>query len=201
MRMMRIGKPLALVAALVLVLPGCDFLREHKKAAVGAGLGALAGAGIGYAVGEKEGALAGALLGALAGGAYGEYLHRKDKSAQQTYRDRGYQPNEGVKVEVIGAGAEPNTVAPGQQVTLEATYALMAPNVNQEINVLETRLVTLNGVEVARKPVQIARTPGTYTSKVPLVLPPTATRGTYQYSVTVAAAGQSSQLDSAFAVR
>ena len=197
---MRIGKPLALLAALALLLPGCEFLKEHKKAAIGAGIGAAAGAGIGYAVKGKKGALVGGLLGALAGGAIGEYLHRRDKSAQQTNQDHAYQPTQGVRVELVGAGADPNAVPPGGQVTLQATYALMAPNVAQEVQVTETRLVTLNGVKVAETTANVARVPGTYTSKVPITLPPNATRGSYRYVVTVAAAGQTSQLESAFAV-
>ena len=198
---MRVGKPLALLAVLVLLLPGCAFLKEHKKAVIGAGIGAVAGAGVGYAVRGKKGALVGAGLGAVAGAAIGEYLHRRDKTAQQTYQEHSYQPTQGVRVELVGAGADPSTVSPGGQVILQATYALMAPNAGQELQVTETRLVTLNGVKVAETPTNVARTPGTYTSKVPITLPSNAASGNYTYTVTVAAAGQASRLDSAFAVR
>lgn len=198
---MRIGRPLALLAALALLLPGCEFLKEHKKAAMGAGLGAAAGAAVGYAIDKKDGALVGLFLGALAGGAIGEYLHRREKSAEQTNREHAYKPAEGVRVELVGAGTDPSTIAPGGQLTLEATYALMAPNPAQELQVTETRLLTLNDVKVAETTANIARAPGTYTSKVPITLPPTAARGNYRYIVTVAAAGQASQLDSTFAVR
>lgn len=196
----RLGTPLALLAVLVLTLPGCEFLKEHKKAltgaAIGAGVGALAG---GLYKGSK-GALVGGMLGALAGGIIGEYLYRKEKAADQTYREHSYRPTEGVRVELVGAGAEPTAVAPGAQVTLQATYALMAPNPQQELQVTEARLVTLNGAKVAETTANVSRTPGTYTSKVPITLPPTAAAGTYQYIVTISSAGQSSTLEAAFAV-
>ncbi len=198
---MRIGRPLALLAVLVLVLPSCAFLKEHQKAVMGAGLGAVAGAGLGYAIKGKKGALVGGLLGALAGGAIGEYLHRRDKTAQQTYQEHRYRPTQGVRIELVGAGANPSTVSPGAQVVLEATYALMAPNAGQELQVSETRLVTLNGAKVAETTANVARMPGTYTSKVPITLPPNATPGTYRYIVSIQAAGQATQLESAFVVQ
>jgi len=196
----RTGTPLSLLAVLLLLVPGCSFLDEHQKAAIGAGVGALAGAGIGYAAKGKKGALWGGLAGALVGGLIGAYLDHKDKSAEQTNQAHSYQPTQGVRLELVGAGTDPAAIAPGGQVALQATYALMAPNTEQELQVTETRLITLNGVKVADPSITVARTPGTYTSKVPITLPPTATRGTYQLLVTVAAGGQSSQLQSSFDV-
>ena len=198
--LLKVGRPLSLVALLLVAVPGCDFLKEHQKAAIGTGVGALGGAGIGYAIKGKKGALVGGLVGALAGGAIGAYLDHRDKTAQQTNNAHNYQPTQGVRLELVGAGADPMAVAPGAQVTLQATYALMAPNPQGELQVTETRLLTLNGVKVAEVTDNVSRAPGTYTSNRPITLPPSAARGNYQYVVTVSASGQSSQLASNFAV-
>jgi hypothetical protein len=76
----------------------------------------------------------------------------------------------------------------------------MAPDDQQTVRVTETRQVMLNGQKVSETTAQVDRTPGTYSSAVPITLPPEAQRGTYQIHVTLAAAGQTSQQSSAFTV-
>jgi len=198
--LLKVGRSLSLVAMLLIAVPSCDFIKEHQKAAIGTGVGALAGAGLGYAIKGKKGALVGGLVGALAGGAIGAYLDHRDKTAEQTNKVHNYQPTQGVRLELVGAGADPIATTPGAEVTLQATYALMSPNPQNELQVTEARLLTLNGVKVAETTANVSRTPGTYTSKVPITLPPSAAKGNYQYVVTVSAGGQSSQLASNFAV-
>jgi hypothetical protein len=184
----------------MLLAQGCAFYERHKKAIIGAGIGAAAGAAVGGLAKGRKGALVGGLVGALAGGAIGAYLDHKDKTAAQTNQAHNYDPNQGVRVELVAVTADPNTVAPGGKVHLQATYAVMAPNPQQEIAVTETRLVTLGGAKVADPTTTVNRLPGTYTSQVPITLPTDATKGRYDLAVTVAAAGKQSQLTSAFVV-
>ncbi|MFP4056289.1 MAG: YMGG-like glycine zipper-containing protein [Candidatus Brocadiia bacterium] len=185
---------------LVLLSPGCAWIQEHQKTAMGAAIGAAGGAIVGGAYKGKKGALWGGLLGALAGGAIGAYLDHRDKTAAQTKQDYNYQPAQGVRLDLVGVGAKPQQVQPGKQVDLQATYALMAPDDQQEVQVTETRVVTLDGAKVAETTAQVARTSGTYTSVVPVTLPPDAAKGTYELQVNLAAAGKTSQMKSAFTV-
>ncbi len=197
---LRTGKVISLVAALLIVLPACEWIEEHPKTVMGAGIGAAGGAIAGGLYKGEKGMLVGAFIGALAGGAIGAYLDHKDKTAAETNVQYGYQPAQGVQLDLVNVAAAPSTVAPGGSVSLQATYALMAPDPAQALLVTESRLVTLNGVTVAQNEIQLDRAPGTYTSSVPITLPATAEKGTYQLLVTVTAAGQSMQRAAAFTV-
>ena len=198
--LLRTGKVVSLVAAILLVLPACEWIEEHPKMVTGAAIGMAGGAIAGGLYKGKKGMLWGAFLGGLAGGAIGAYLDHKDKTAAATNEQYGYQPTQGVQLDLVNVAATPSTVAPGGTVTLEATYALMAPDPAQALLVTESRVVTLNGVTVAQNEIQKDRTPGTYTSTVPITLPGTAEKGTYQLLVTVTGAGQSMQRAAAFTV-
>jgi len=199
---LRTGKWLSLVAAgmLVLSVAGCEFIEEHPKAFAGAGIGAVGGAVVGGLAKGEKGAIWGGLIGALAGGAVGAYLDHKDKTAAETYEDYGYDPAAGVEVRLISVRAEPTRVAPGEEVMLRATFAVMAPNPAQAVEVSEKREVTLGPDVVANLGRTSMRTPGTYTSSVPLRLPAGAAAGVYTVRVTVSAAGESSQMTTTFQV-
>ena len=71
-------KVLLLLVSVTFLATGCG-VKEHKKTAIGTGVGAAAGAGIGAAVGGKKGALIGAGVGAVAGGVIGYLLERQEK--------------------------------------------------------------------------------------------------------------------------
>ncbi len=189
--MRRMCKPVAALCSAALALQGCvgGWVEEHQKTIVGTGIGAAAGAGLGYAVRGKKGAVVGGLLGALAGGIIGNYLESRDRSAHETNTAYNYAPTQGTRVEVAGAAADPTTVHAGEKVYLQATYAIMAPDEQREIPVVETRVVTREGIKVAELSSTVSRLPGTYTSQVPIDLPLGALRGRYELTVSVAAVG------------
>jgi hypothetical protein len=195
------GMWLALIAAAMLVMPGCEFIKEHDKAAIGVGAGALGGAAIGGLAGDSEGAVIGAVVGALAGGAIGAYLDHKDKTAEETREEQDYSPEQGVRLELTAVSADPQTVAPGEEVRLKATYAVMTPDPNEKIVVRETRVITFNGQTVAETAVEVNRTSGTYTGEVPIELPPTSAAGTYEVKITVATTEDSSVRTTQFEVQ
>jgi hypothetical protein len=188
-------------AGLMLLVTGCQFAEEHPKATLGASVGAVGGAVVGGLAGGKRGALYGAAIGAIGGAAVGAYLDHQDKTAAQTNAEHNYQPTQGVRLEFTNVAADPATVAPGGEVSLVATYALMAPNPRQHFQVTEDRAVTFNGEMIAQKATTVDRTPGTWTSKVPMTLPAGAARGTYQLQVTTTTEGQSTSLASNFTVQ
>jgi len=189
------------VAIVMLLAAGCQYTEEHPNTTLGVGVGAAGGAVVGALAGGKKGAVIGAVVGAAAGGAVGAYLDHKDKTATQTDAEHNYQPQQGVRLEFMNVAADPTTVAPGGEVNLVATYALMAPNAQQHIQVTEDRVVTLNGQKVAETSTTVDRTPGTWTSKVPITLGPNSPTGTYQLQVTATAEGQSAELWSNFTVQ
>jgi len=193
-------RPVAVLCCAMLLVQGCGFYEKHKKAVVGAGVGAVAGAAVGGLAKGRKGALIGAGVGALAGAAIGAYLDHKDKTAAQTNQAHNYNVDQGVRVELVGVAADPTKVTPGGKLHLQATYAVMAPNPQQEVAVTETRLVTLGGNKVADAAATVNRLPGTYTSQVPLTLPSDAMKGRYDLTVTVTAAGKPSELKAFFDV-
>jgi hypothetical protein len=193
-------KALGYLAALLLFVPACAFVQEHRKTAIGAGVGAAAGALGGGLYKGSKGALVGGLIGAVAGGAVGAYLDHKDKTAEDTYDAYDYQPVQGVRVELVSVAADPQAVGPGEGVTLRAMYAVMAPDTQWQIQARESRLVTLNGATVAETAQDVLRAPGTYTSEVPITLPSDAAQGIYQVLVNVTAEGLSTQHTSTFTV-
>jgi len=198
--MRRLAKPVALVCCAGLLLQGCGWIEQHQKTLIGAGIGAAAGAGLGYAVRGKKGAVVGGLLGALAGGLIGHYMETRDKGAQETKRAANYTPEQGTRVDLAGVAADPNQVAAGGKVYLQATYAVLAPNDQAEVPLVETRVVTYQGTKVAELVSNVSRQPGTYTTQVPIDLRPDSPKGSYELTVSIAGAGTSTQRSATFVV-
>lgn len=198
----RAGIGLMLAAALMLVvLPACQVTEEHPKAAVGAGVGAVGGALIGGLAGGRRGMIYGALAGALTGVVVGAVLDHQDKTAAETNTTHNYKADQGVQLQIESATADPQTVSPGKDVALKMTYTVMAPDPQQQVNVTERRLVTLNGQMVVDRSTDVSRTPGTWTSALPVTLPDSAPKGTYQMEVTVSSGGQSNSMTTTFTVQ
>jgi surface antigen len=196
----RMMKPAAVLCSAMLLGQGCGWLERHKGAVIGAGVGAVAGGVVGHAVRGRKGAVVGALAGALVGGAIGAYLDSRNKTAAETNQTYSYAPAQGTRVELASVAADPNSVAPGGKVYLQATYAVMTPNTSQQLAITETRVITLGGAEVARLNSDVVRAPGTYTSQVPIDLRPDAARGRYELTIIIAAAGKTAQGTSYFVV-
>jgi len=190
---------LALVMVTTIGLSGCETVREHKTTAIGAGAGAAAGTAAGAVIGKDvTGAVVGGLLGALAGGAIGYYVERKDRDRSSAASAVGYNGQDEV-VRVDQVSASPTAVQPGGTVNLGATYTILTPG-NQAVNVTETREVRYNGQLVANPSTTVQRADGTYTSQLPITLPATAPRGTYEYTTTVTANGRVSRSSTTFQV-
>ena len=185
-----------------LAASGCTAVEQNPKTALGAGVGAAGGAVVGGLAGRgTTGAVVGGLLGALAGGAVGQYLDRKDKDRSQAAADTSYTPSQGNFVDVTPVEAQPAQVRPGGSVNLQATYTVLTPDPNQTVTVQETREVRYNGQVVANTSGNFSRPNGTYTSSLPITLPPSAGRGTYQVTTTVAMADKQGQGTTTFVVQ
>jgi hypothetical protein len=182
-------KILAIVLCLALIsLPlGCaNVMEEHKGAAVGTGVGGAVGGVMGALIGHGTGAVVvGALAGALVGGAIGHFGYDKEKSREQTAKDYNYQASQGTILTIENLKATPVTVGPGDTVDLKLTYAVLHESPDTKISVTEIREITYKGELVGRPEVKVEQTDGTYTTTVPLRLPPDAQKGTYKVKAMV----------------
>jgi hypothetical protein len=178
------------VAAFFFAITGCITVpEEHAGAAKGAGIGAATGAVAGAILAGEgsrtKGAIIGGLAGALLGGVIGNYTVDKKKTAQETNNKYAYQTSSGTVVRIENASALPAVAGPGTTINLGATYAVMAPSSDMQVNITESREVTLNGQLVGNPEVNVSHNSGTYQTSIPLILPTDAKTGTYRVITTI----------------
>jgi hypothetical protein len=197
------AKIIAVILCVALVLPvmGCTTIEEHPGTAAGAGIGAGAGAIAGSAIGESTtSAVVGGLLGALIGGAVGYYAYDRDRTAEETSRMYNYTPAEGSLLNIEQVSNVPQIVRPGENVDLNMTYAVLTPERAGTSQITEIRTIRHNGQLVGRPTVTVSRSNGTFTSTIPLQLPPDAAPGTYTVTDTVESTFGRDSRESSFTV-
>ena len=189
-----------------------ETVRQHPGTAVGAGAGAAGGAVIGGVAGGSKGAIVGGLLGALAGGVIGNYIERRDDGAAGTSTSgtapsstsaqstTSASPNGDLGIRMDQVQTVPTVVPPGGTVNLGATYTVFGPS-GQTIDVREIREVRHQGELVANPTAEVSRTRGTYTTSLPITLPATAARGSYEVTTTVAMGDRQASQTSTFRVQ
>jgi len=161
-------------------------MEEHKGAAVGSGVGGAVGGVMGAIIGHGTGAVVvGALAGALLGGAIGHFEYDQEKSREQTAKNYNYKSSHGTVLTIENLKATPVTVQPGETVELKLTYALLHDSPDTKTAVTEIREITYKGELVGRPEVKVEHPDGTYTTTVPLRLPPEAQKGTYKVKAMV----------------
>jgi len=176
---------------IITIVGGCASTVEQHPGAVSSGaIGAIGGAVLGGIIGhqvdrKEEGIIIGAILGGLAGATIGHYAYDVKRDRAQTVQRYSYTPSSGNVVRIEDAWATPSPVKPGDRVDLQATYAILNPDPNAQIGIVETREIRRNGVLVGRPEVKVVRQGGTYTSTIPLFLPVNAAPGTYVVVTTV----------------
>ncbi|MEW6116646.1 MAG: hypothetical protein AB1553_07085 [Nitrospirota bacterium] len=195
-----------ITVSFIVALFGCASVpEEHKGAATGAGIGAATGAIAGALLGSKgaktEMAVLGGVLGALAGGAIGHYAVDKQRTAQQTAQAYNYQPSRGTMVRIENSAVTPTTVRRGEQVDIKMTYAILGAGTSQGMEVTETREIRHKGELFGRPEMKVVREDGTYTSSMPITIPPSASDGTYTVVTTVRAGNMSDSRETSFVVR
>jgi hypothetical protein len=186
------------------LLAGCaqttEQVQKHPRTATGAAVGGVGGAVVGGLIGGGKGALIGGLLGALGGGVIGNYTEKQQSTREQTLRETGAAPGQQA-LSIQSVAAKPQTVAPGGQVDIGLTYALVTPQANQTATVKETREIKLGQQVVGQMSVDRQRTSGTWQSSVPVTLPQTAQPGNYTVVASVSADGMSDTQTSTFTVQ
>jgi surface antigen len=194
------------LATFALGASGCVTVsEEHKGAATGAGIGAATGAVAGAIIAGEgsrtKGAIIGGLAGALLGGVIGNYAVDKKKTAEETNDKYAYKPTSGTVVRIENANVSPAVTGPGTTVNLEATYAVMAPSSDTQVNITESREVTLNGQLVGNPEVNVSHNSGTYQTSIPLIMPADAKKGTYRVITTIKTDSGKDARESSFTVQ
>ncbi|MFB3926621.1 MAG: hypothetical protein ACE14T_11265, partial [Syntrophales bacterium] len=198
----RLCSILTIIVFCASVLSCASVPEQYKGAATGAGVGGATGAVAGAVLGRGsvESTVLGGLLGALVGGAVGHYAYDVKRSRAETAQQYNYQPSSGTVLKIENASATPQTVKPGDTVNLMMTYAVLTPSPDTQINVTESRTIKIGDEIVGQPQVNVERKGGTYTSTIPITLPPTAQKGTYTVTETVQSAGVKDTRETTFNV-
>jgi len=200
-RMRSTAAILVVILTVTVGVSGCETIRENPKTATGAGVGTAGGAVVGGVVGRSAtGVVVGGLLGALAGGAIGYYLDHQDRTREQAASATDYSSSHGDLVRVERVDISPQRARPGGTVNLGATYTVLTPDAGRQVTVRETREVRHDGLLVANPTTQATRANGTFTSTLPITLPPSARPGLYEVTTTVSMGDRTSHGVSSFTV-
>ena len=200
---------LQLVSIMVLVTftSSCSTMGEDGRDQVlGGTIGALAGAAIGAAAsgGKPEAIIAGAVAGGVVGwGAVKlvQYNSQRTRSAQEEADVLGYK-GKGTMLNIRNAEVTPETVRPGQEVSLAMDYALLAPKNESNIPVTETWQLEKDGKVLSTTRGELQhREPGGWSTKANVSIPKNAKPGTYIVRNQVTAFGTKQERISQFNVR
>jgi len=184
--MSRTSRSVARLVLAALLLSSCSGMSDESRNQIfGALGGAAAGAGIGALAtrGDPKAALIGAAAGAAVGWAavkLVQYYSQKTRSETEEAKAYGYQPAQGTIVKIRDASAAPQQLSPGQKVTFQTDYSVLAPADTQNVTVTESWEVSKNGTVIATMPPrQEQREPAGWQSKASIDIPSNAEAGTY----------------------
>lgn len=186
----RLGILALCIVLAVGTLHGCAEMTEQQKgAAVGVAGGALAGGLIGHLAGGKKGAITGAAAGAVVGGLVGwqvgAYRARQVKGAKETIAAAEYKPQQGILTKIEKSTASPKRLKPGDQITIQTRYQVLAPPEAGRITVQEVRTLLFNKQELKRDEKIEERPVATHTIDQEYTLPGEAAKGQYTVRITV----------------
>ena len=181
--------------------------QQNQGAIIGGGAGAVTGGAVGGVIGSQSGhtgagIVIGSLLGALAGAGVGHYAYdqkRTEAAAQKQYA-YDYNQSKAYLVRIDDVSASPGIVRPGGTVDLSTTYTVLGPQ-GATMEVIETREIRHAGELVGKPQVTVQRQGGTYTSRVPLMLPGSGQRGVYNVYATIQSGGSSDSREFTFTVQ
>jgi hypothetical protein len=180
-------------------------------------VGVLGGALLGQLLGGNT---RGTLIGAAAGGvlagaiAWGHCLNVYSNlasfpvaDAQQTAAQTGWQPSRGNEVRIQSYTVTPQELKPGNGVTLNGSYYVMAPDGLKDVKVTETRIVSYldpsngNWKELGSVDQNITASLGTRRAEGRFDLPSDVPAGRYRITLKVAALGKVDQQTQEITVR
>lgn len=197
---------LTLAAFTLVGIAGCITVpKEHEGAAKGAGYGgaagALAGAILAGEGSRTKGAVLGGLAGALIGGVIGNYTIDKKQTAEETAARYNVQPSSGTMIRLENVTTIPASVAPGERVEVQSTYALLTPTTGEQVALTESVEIYHEGELVGNPEAMVTHSGGTYTFTIPIILPKDTKKGTYKVISTVKTATAKDRRETSFTVR
>lgn len=206
--MSRALRSVATVVIGVAFLSSCSGMNQDTgNQLLGALGGAAAGAGIGALAtkGDPKAALIGAAAGAAVGWAtvkLVQYYSEKTSTEEQEAKTYGYQPADGTVVKIRGASAAPAQVSPGQKVTFETDYSVLAPPGTSSVAVQESWELSKDGKLITKMPVKTEqREPAGWQSRASIDIPSNAAPGTYVVRTRVEAGTSYDERLAAFVVQ
>ena len=184
---------------------GCAAIEEqvkaHPETALGAGIGTAAGLLTGGLIfGNAAGTLVGGLLGGLTGGVIGNVIEARSYDRAATSQRYNYSSTQGTVLRIEAVEAHPAQIRPGDTINLNVRFAVLAPNVQQTVQVSERRQIFFNGSAVGDSTLQVQRMGGTWTSSQPLTLPANAASGSYRVVMSVNGDGTGATQETTFTV-
>ncbi|MGC2423634.1 MAG: hypothetical protein WA666_04695 [Nitrospirota bacterium] len=173
---------LLLSASLFLILIACASAHSTEKnagvkAAPGAMCGCLAGSGVGKCVSEQTEA-------------------ETDAASRARYV---YKENAPVFIHLYEIKISPRRVPPGGRAEIIATYTVLGKP-GTKVDVVELREFMRSGKVLGSPRTEIKRGGGTYISRVPVVFPTTAGRGTYRMRVTIKSGASGAAKETSFII-
>ncbi len=189
---------MGLMLAVAVALSGCE--TTGGSVASGAVLGGLAGAVIGNQSGHAgEGAAIGAVLGGLVGYGVHKYKARQTQTAQETYKEYKYEPDQGFQLDMKEGSISPSIVKPGQTVTATMKYAALGTGAGMPIEEVRTLKKDTNATDLDKE--TIVRTDGTYEGRLDFQVPEKSPAGDYKLTQRITSSGKSAQETLAFQVQ
>lgn len=196
---LRLAAILPLVAALGSGCAGTSpAAREGPPAASALAPGTPAGTAAEGTDAEDRGTLVGDVSGVLAGGAIGRYRDEPTKDREQTVREQGEAPPQGILLHLESVRANPAALAPGDTIQINLTYAVVTPGEGHRVRVRETREISYEGAVVGRATIERSRGSGTWRSTVPVSIAGRAAFGNYRIVASVEAGDSVRDVGEAF---
>ncbi|MBL4889502.1 MAG: glycine zipper 2TM domain-containing protein [Candidatus Lindowbacteria bacterium] len=181
------------VTALVLVLALAIFSIGCESGGNSTVVGTLVGAGLGAVIGhQSDHAVEGAIIGAIIGGGIGYYVgtqrSQRVASSSETNEVYAYRSIQGVQIELKDPTVSPGVAAPGEDVNLNTTIAVMAPSPEDTVTIKQ-RFAIYKGNELVGNIVEdeFTLSPGTHRLSRSITLKKGFPPGRYTYVTNVKA--------------
>jgi len=195
------------VTVAAVVIGGCASTGSVQDQAIGTGVGAALGCGVGALItGDARGCATGAAVGALLGFgtvAISQYNSTQVRTASTDARVYGISTApSSPQVKIRQGSSAPNTVAPGDSVTITTDYSVALPSAMSQTAVSEAWVLKKDGEKLADLPTKTAkRSAGGWQSDAEITVPTNIEAGTYVIEHRVRAGSSYDTDESVFVVR
>jgi hypothetical protein len=150
---------------------------------------------------KPVGTAVGGFLGVFSADSIGQYTFEKKRTKEETEKKYGHRPSRGLLLRIENVSVVPNRVRAGEVAEIRMTYAVLGAPPRKELTVTETREIRYKGKVVGKPVAHVTLGDGTYSSLIPVTLPPGAKRGQYRVLLTVQTHKASASKEASFFVK